>query len=108
MASTFSLIDFVIEQLNNCGFKASYKKMFGEYGIFVDNKCIFLVCNDTVFSKCLDELSVFYTNLNLDSPYKGAKPHYIVDIEDIEVLKKIVPIILDNTKVRIKKEKVKN
>ncbi len=106
MASTFSFIEFIVEQLDKFG-NSSYKKMFGEYGIFLEYKCIFLVCNDTIYCKQLPELSDFFKENETGYPYNGAKLHYVVDIEDNSLLESIIPILLEKTSVRVKKTKVK-
>lgn len=44
MATELSYIQFVTEQLR--GEEATYKKMFGEYMVYVDGKPVFTVCDN--------------------------------------------------------------
>ncbi len=48
MATSLEFIDFVCEQINHPG-ELRYKKIFGEYMVYLNNKSILLVCNDTVY-----------------------------------------------------------
>lgn len=89
MATSTDYIEFVAEQVRDCG-AVRYKKMFGEYMVYVNNKPILLVCDDTVFVKilpCLDELM---ENAEKGFPYDGAKEHYILDIDNSELAQKVV------------------
>ncbi len=92
MASNIDFVEFIIDQIHDVG-HVRYKKMFGEYMIYVNDKPLFLVCNDTVFVKKFDELAEIMVNAETGYPYSGAKEHYIVDIENAELSKKIIAII---------------
>ena len=50
MSSDQNFVDFVIEQIQNAG-KITAKKMFGEYGIYADEKIFGLICNNKLFIK---------------------------------------------------------
>ncbi len=50
MASTQEFVDFVVEQITDCG-EINAKKMFGEYGIYADGKIFGLICNDKLYLK---------------------------------------------------------
>lgn len=69
-----------------------YKKMFGEYTVYVNEKPIILVCDDTVFLKKLTQLSEIMAGAGLGAPYGGAKEHYILDPADVELCFKAVEI----------------
>lgn len=52
------------------------RKMFGEYGIYLDGKMVAMVCDDRLFVKILDtSTQVLGTHWEEDAPYPGAKPH---------------------------------
>ncbi len=98
MATSQEYIEFVCEQIACIG-SVRYKKMFGEYMVYVNDKPLLLVCNNTVYVKKLPPLEDLLQNSEVGIPYAGAKEHYILDIEDIElsldvvhVLEKITPI----------------
>ena len=108
MASTQDYIEFVCDQIRDADVKeVSYKKMFGEYMVYVNSKPVLLVCNNTVYVKMLDEIKEEMQNADKGEPYKGAKPHYILDIDDSEFAKKIVRILEPVTPLPKPKKKKK-
>ena len=92
MATTPEYMEFVCEQIQGTG-QIRYKKMFGEYMAYVNNKPILLVCDNTVYVKKLPELSELMQNASCGVPYNGAKEHYILDIEDAEHAKQVVALL---------------
>ncbi len=92
MATSVDYIEFVCEQIDKM-WDAKYKKMFGEYMVYVNEKPIFLVCDNTVYVKILPELSSLLCNNETGLPYTNAKEHYVLDIEDRELLDKVVEIL---------------
>ena len=50
MATTRNYLDFVCTQLEGI-WGIDYKRMFGEYQIYVNGKPVLLVCDNTVFVK---------------------------------------------------------
>ena len=60
MATTLEYIEYVAAQAVDCG-NVRYRKMFGEYMVYVNDKPILLVCDNTVYVKilpCLGKLMV--------------------------------------------------
>ena len=55
MPSNPDYIEFVCEQIRSTG-DIRYRKMFGEYMIYLNDKPLFLVCDNTVYEKCLMKL----------------------------------------------------
>jgi TfoX/Sxy family transcriptional regulator of competence genes len=96
MATTVDYIEFVCEQTKSEGV-LHYKKMFGEYMVYVDDKPILLVCDNTVFVKILPELSALMANADKGFPYDGAKEHYILDIDNAEFSREVVRVLLPIT-----------
>lgn len=90
MASTLDFVEYVSEQICNLG-EIKYKKMFGEYVVYINNKPIVLICDNTVYIKIIKELENLMKNAEIAVPYDGAKERYILDIDDrekaIEVLR---------------------
>ena len=88
MASTQEYIEFVCNQISGVG-DIRYKKMFGEYMVYLNDKPIFLVCDNTVFVKRLDCVSALLETAEIATPYNGAKPHFVLDIEDNKLSKAV-------------------
>ena len=89
MATTVEYIEYVCEQIRGIG-DIRYKKMFGEYMVYLNNKPVLLVCDNNVFVKKLDCIESIMANADVGVPYKGAKVHYILDIDDQEFSKKVI------------------
>lgn len=89
MATSVNFINYVCEQLEGIG-DISYKKMFGEYMIYFNNKPVMIVCNNTAFVKKIECIEDMMANARIGFPYKGAKEHYILDIDNSDFSKDIV------------------
>ena len=89
MASDIDFVNFVMDQLNGVGIITS-KKMFGEYMVYVNQKPIIGICNNTAYIKMLDCIKTLCKNNEKGFPYDGAKEHYVLDIDNKDKLKKIV------------------
>ncbi len=92
MASSISYIEFICEQIAGVG-DIRYKKMFGEYMVYVNDKPVFLVCDDTVFIKIKQQTTAVLSDCETGVPYKGAKEHYILDIENRELAREVALIL---------------
>ena len=93
MATTVDFIEYICGQIEGVGM-VRHKKMFGEYMVYVDNKPILLVCDNTVFIKilpCLDELM---ESAEKGYPYDGAKEHYVLDIDDAILTREVIAALL--------------
>ncbi len=89
MATSSSFINYVCEQLNGVG-NVYYKKMFGEYMIYLNDKPVITVCDNTAYVKKLDCIRSLMVNSCVGFPYKGAKEHYILDIDNADFSKQVV------------------
>lgn len=92
MATSVEYIEFVCDQIAGTG-DIRYKKMFGEYMVYVNDKPVLLVCDNTVFVKKLEALQEKMKDAEAGLPYEGTKEHYILDIEDAEFAKEVVSIL---------------
>jgi TfoX/Sxy family transcriptional regulator of competence genes len=106
MASNIDFVNFVIDQIKNVGI-ITHKKMFGEYLVYANQKPVVLVCDDTAYVKILDCVKPYLENAETGFPYNGAKEHYIVDVENSELLSTIVKEIEKVTPIPKKKNKNK-
>lgn len=91
MATTVDFIEYVCEQIS--GVDIRYRKMFGEYMVYVNDKPILLVCDNTVFVKKLDCIADKMREADTGVPYTGAKEHYILDIENAGFSREIVAML---------------
>lgn len=93
MASTKDYLEYVLELLSDID-TIEYKKMMGEYLLY-KNKKLFGGIYDNRFlikeSKSIEEYQ-----LAEEIPYPGAKPMYLIDIEDKELINTIIDKLVDN------------
>jgi TfoX/Sxy family transcriptional regulator of competence genes len=92
VATTQAFVEYICEQIRNTG-DIRYKKMFGEYMVYVNDKPIFLVCGNTVFVKRLPEIAERMADAETGYPYEGAKEHYVLDVDDAPLVREIVSIL---------------
>lgn len=104
MASNIEFINFVCERLNGLG-EVTFRKMFGEYMIYINAKPIILVCDNTVFLKKHEKIEHLMSTSEVGIPYKGAKEHYILDIENYELCKEVLSILEKVTPIPKKRKK---
>ena len=72
MATSNDYIEFVAERVDKFG-AIRTRKMFGEYMVYLNDRPIFTVCDNTVFVKKFPELSEIMNGLACGFPYDGAK-----------------------------------
>jgi len=93
MASDQKFVDFIVDQIRGAG-KISSKKMFGEYGLYADEKMFAVVCDNKLFVKPTEAGRQFIGDVVEAPPYPGAKPSFLIEeqIEDREWISELVRI----------------
>lgn len=91
MASDQKFVDFIIEQIDITE-QITYKKMFGEYGLYFGDKMFALVCDNKLFVKPTPGGRAYINEVIEASPYPGAKPSFLIEeqLEDRAWLKELV------------------
>ena len=93
MASDLGFVEYVVEQLDeDCA--VSYKKMFGEFGLFSAGKMFGMICDDRLFVKPTEGGRAYIGAVVEAPPYPGAKPIFLIEdqLEDGEWLSELVRI----------------
>lgn len=95
MASDQKFVDFIIDQIDYSE-RVTYKKMFGEYGLYFDDKLFALVCDNKLFIKPTLSGRVYIKDVVEAPPYPGAKNQFLIEeqLEDRDWLKKLVSITI--------------
>lgn len=109
MASDQDFVDFVIEQID-LAYEIKYRKMFGEYAVYVNNKIVGLICDNSLFIKSTDSGRKFIGEPVEAPPYPGAKNSFLIDqLDDSEWLSKLIEISYNELpEPKPKKRKRKN
>lgn len=106
MATGREYIDFVLEQLDGFGVLRE-RKMFGEYMVYLNDRPILSVCDNTVFVKMRPELDEWMRDAERGYPYEGAKECWILDVEDRALLERVIPLLESLTPLpKPKKQKI--
>ena len=106
MATSKEYIEFVCEQLEGIE-NVTCRKMFGEYMVYVNAKPLLIVCDNTVMVKKAPELAALMQDAPDAVPYEGAKVHYILDIENRELVRSVIAVLEPITPLPKKRTKRK-
>ena len=108
MASKQDFVDYVSEQAN-LGQRLTFKKMFGEYAVYVDLKVVGFVCDNQLFVKPTAAGQQWAGNIAEGPPYPGAKLHYLVSerLEDRDFVHQLFLITASEMPVPKLKAKTK-
>ncbi len=90
MASRLEFVEFVADGLREAG-EITYRKMFGEYGIYCDGKIFGVICDDQLFVKATEAGRRLCPELTEAPPYEGAKNYFLV--EDAENREKLTELV---------------
>jgi TfoX/Sxy family transcriptional regulator of competence genes len=110
MSSNQKTVDFIIGQMMSAG-DVTFKKMFGEYGIFCGGKMVASVCDDKLFVKPTVGGRAYIGDVVEASPYPGAKPSFLISaqkVEDFEWLSGLIKITTEELPMPVKKKKAGN
>jgi TfoX/Sxy family transcriptional regulator of competence genes len=91
MATKQESVAYILDQLTPLPVRA--RAMFGEYGVYCDEKFVALICDDTLFVKPTAISDQFFSDADLAPPYRGAKDHYAVPaalLENSERLQEVI------------------
>lgn len=78
MATSRDTVARILEALAPAG-EVRARAMFGEYGLYLDDRVIALICDNTLFFKDSPAARALIAAPETGAPYPGAKPHLIGD-----------------------------
>lgn len=95
MASNLDFVLYVCDQLSEAG-SITHKKMFGEYGIWLNGKYIACICDNQLFVKQTQAGRALLKTPVEAPPYQGAKPAFLIEnLEDRAFLAKLIQVTFD-------------
>ena len=98
MATKRSTIEYIEDQLADVPGVRS-RKMFGEYALYIGDKVVALICDDTLYVKITDLGREYVGERDEEGiAYPGAKPSMMIDedsIDDREWLATLIRITAD-------------
>lgn len=78
MASDQGFMDYVLDQADGAG-SLRWRKMFGEYALYCDEKVVALVCDNHVFVKPTPGGRAWIGTVCEAPAYPGARPSFLID-----------------------------
>jgi len=96
MSTRPDVVAFVEDQLS--GLNVRTRPMFGEYGLYCDEKIVALICDDDLFLKPSAIDQALLARTELAPPYPGAKDYHRVPgdaLEDRDWLSAVVQATAD-------------
>jgi hypothetical protein len=104
VATTEDYIEYVCDQVSDTG-AVRNRKMFGEYMVYINDKPVLLVCDNTVFIKKLPCITGLMTHAQTGQPYQGAREHYILDMDDADLVRQVIPLLEKHTDIPKKRNR---
>ncbi len=91
MATDRAFMLYVAEQID-LGSRLTYRKMFGEYALYLDEKVVAFVCDNSLFIKPSPAAATLAPDLPQAPPYPGAKDYPVADelLDDADELRRLV------------------
>ena len=86
MASSPDVVEYICFQLRHAG-DISFRKMFGDYGLYCGRIFFGLVCDNQLYVKITEPGLKMLPQQEQGCPYPGARPHFLVtDLDDDRAL----------------------
>lgn len=78
MASDLSFVEYLVDQIDMLD-GIRYRKMFGEYVVYYNEKVVALVCDNQLFIKPTEAGRAFIGNVTEAPPYPGARLSFLIE-----------------------------
>lgn len=92
MGTSEEFAQYILEQLEGAG-EVTAKKMFGEYGLFLNGKMAAILADNQLFIKPTEAGKKFIGEPEEVAPYTGAKNYFLIDnLDDPDWLSELVRI----------------
>lgn len=91
MTTGLDFVEFVVEQVG-LGSRMTFKKLFGEYALYLDGKVVAFACDNSLFIKPSPAATALAPGLPQRPPYPGAKNYPVADelLDDTESLCRLI------------------
>ena len=108
MATDLEFAQFIADQIDS-EMEIRYRKMFGEYALYCNDKVVGLICDNQFFVKITNAGRDFAGEISEGSPYPGAKPAFLIEdqIENREWVSKLIELTEQELPVPKPKKKKK-
>jgi hypothetical protein len=91
MSTQKETISYILEKLGSE--RSTARAMFGEYALYTDGKVVALVCDNLLYVKITPQSIELEPLCEKDAPYEGARPHYVVEEEQLQSIENLAGIL---------------
>jgi len=96
MATSKEFLNFILEQLSETD-GISYRKMMGEYIIYINGKIAVYLCDNRFLVKPVPAAKKLLPNAKFEPPYDGAKDMILVEnVDDKAFLNRLMFVIYED------------
>jgi TfoX/Sxy family transcriptional regulator of competence genes len=90
VATEQSFVEYIQSQ-SGLGYELTFKKMFGEYALYLHGKVVAFACDNQLYLKPTEEGRSLLGKVSEHPPYPGAKLYFRLDeqMEDRELLREV-------------------
>lgn len=92
MATSKEYLEFILEQLSGLD-GVSHRAMMGEYIIYYNGKVVGGIYDNRFLLKATKSAKRLMPEAPEELPYEGAKKMLLADIDDRELLNKVIPAV---------------
>jgi len=90
MATKLEFVKYAVDQMSGAG-TITYRKMFGEYGLYCNGLFFAVICYSQLFVKVTEACKELPPAHRLAPPYEGAKPYFLIEeLDDGRLLSEFV------------------
>lgn len=89
MATSLSFVEYIQGQ-SGLGHSLAFRKMFGEYALYLHGRVVAFACDNQLYLKPTEEGRLLLGHVSEHPPYPGAKLHFRIDeqLDDRELLRR--------------------
>lgn len=95
MACSTDFIDFIVEVLSPLG-EVRFRKMMGDYVIYLNEKCVITACDNNAYVKKLPCIEELMKDAEVGCAYEGAKEGYILYFDDQTLARKVISTLWES------------
>lgn len=94
MACREEFVEYLCDRISTAG-RVRYRRLFGEYCIYVNDKAVILACDNVAYVKKHPAIEHLMQDAETGFPYDKAREHYILDERDRELCVAVVKILAE-------------
>ena len=83
MSTQKETVNYIVQKLGSKNV-FSTRAMFGEYALYANGVVVALICDNQLYVKDMPESQELADYCDMDTPYPGAKDHYLVEYHHFE------------------------